>query len=73
MFSVELDFCYWTVTDDLVKKEGLPESSCHISKISFRGVQQCARDPQLLKILYKIVQSSGIFRDCKVVMKDCMP
>ena len=31
------------------------------------------RGPQLLKILYKIVQSSGIFRDCKAVMKDCIP
>ena len=31
------------------------------------------RGPQLLKILYKIVQSSGIFRDCKVLMKDCIP
>ena len=31
------------------------------------------RGPQLLKILYKIVQSSGIFRDCKVVMKNCIP
>ena len=41
--------------------------------LTVQSIHTQSRGPQLLKILYKIVQSSGIFQDCKVVMKDCMP